>query len=131
MAVNQDYIASSLPAASWFGQSRTINTWKCISKSQSTHNSNELVNQQNFELSIKLSIYFLRSPQLPHKKDQPDLKNIAASMAASGHIPIPSPRGIPFLGNIYDIDSSFPFYSMEQLAEQYGIYSVFELPSLR
>ncbi|KAN0086595.1 Cytochrome P450 [Elaphomyces granulatus] len=41
-------------------------------------------------------------------------------MTASSYTPIPSPRGIPFLGNIYDIDSSFPFYSIEQLAEQYG-----------
>lgn len=35
-------------------------------------------------------------------------------------VPIPEPGGLPFLGNLNEIDSEFPLGSMMSLADQYG-----------
>jgi cytochrome P450/NADPH-cytochrome P450 reductase len=40
--------------------------------------------------------------------------------APEGTTPIPSPPGLPFLGNVGDIDSNYPLGSMVNLAEKYG-----------
>lgn len=40
---------------------------------------------------------------------------------ASKEVPIPGPKGVPFLGNIYDIDKEVPLNSIELLADNYGI----------
>ena len=37
-------------------------------------------------------------------------------------VPIPGPKGIPFLGNIYDIEQEVPMRSFELLVDQYGTY---------
>jgi cytochrome P450/NADPH-cytochrome P450 reductase len=36
------------------------------------------------------------------------------------HTPIPGPSGLPFLGNILDIDANSPAKSLEHLADLYG-----------
>ncbi|KAI3154000.1 hypothetical protein CBS147325_1092 [Penicillium roqueforti] len=41
-------------------------------------------------------------------------------MASVKEVPIPGPRGVPFLGNIYDIESEVPVNSFEQMADNYG-----------
>ena len=33
---------------------------------------------------------------------------------------IPGPRGVPFLGNVFDIDSHSPVEGLVQMARQYG-----------
>ncbi|GLA29977.1 hypothetical protein AnigIFM63604_011514 [Aspergillus niger] len=35
-------------------------------------------------------------------------------------VPIPGPKGVPFLGNVYDIDQEMPVRSFELMADQYG-----------
>lgn len=42
-------------------------------------------------------------------------------MASVKEVPIPGPRGVPFLGNIYDIESEVPVNSFEQMADNYGM----------
>lgn len=42
---------------------------------------------------------------------------------SSKEIPIPGPKGVPFLGNIYDIDKDVPIHSLELLADNYGTYN--------
>ncbi|KAJ5153069.1 Bifunctional cytochrome NADPH reductase [Penicillium canariense] len=49
-------------------------------------------------------------------------------MSASKEIPIPGPRGVPFLGNIYDIESEVPLNSIDLLADNYG--EIFRLTTL-
>ncbi|KAI9925634.1 hypothetical protein ASPWEDRAFT_114246 [Aspergillus wentii DTO 134E9] len=49
-------------------------------------------------------------------------------MSATQQIPIPGPRGVPLLGNIYDIDSDVPLNSLELMAENYG--SIYRLTTL-
>lgn len=44
-------------------------------------------------------------------------------MASSKEVPIPGPRGVPILGNIYDIDAEVPLNSIELLADNYGSIS--------
>jgi len=39
---------------------------------------------------------------------------------ADGTEPIPQPRGLPFLGNITDINPENPIASFGHLADQYG-----------
>lgn len=41
-------------------------------------------------------------------------------MAATKEVPIPGPKGVPFLGNIYDIEPEVPLNSLELLADNYG-----------
>ena len=41
-------------------------------------------------------------------------------MTSSNQVPIPGPRGVPFLGNIYDIEPEVPVNSFELLADNYG-----------
>lgn len=41
-------------------------------------------------------------------------------MSSVQHVPIPGPKGVPFLGNVYDIDQEMPIRSFELLADQYG-----------
>ncbi|KAJ5594210.1 Bifunctional cytochrome NADPH reductase [Penicillium hispanicum] len=41
-------------------------------------------------------------------------------MSATKQIPIPGPKGVPLLGNIYDIESEVPLNSIELLAGNYG-----------
>lgn len=41
-------------------------------------------------------------------------------MSASKEIPIPGPRGLPILGNIYDIEPEVPLNSIDLLADNYG-----------
>jgi len=43
-----------------------------------------------------------------------------ASPAPEGTIPIPEPKGLPFLGNALDIDTEFPLGSMLNFADQFG-----------
>jgi cytochrome P450/NADPH-cytochrome P450 reductase len=38
----------------------------------------------------------------------------------AGTVEVPSPSGLPLLGNITSIDPKFPLGSMVSLAEQYG-----------
>jgi cytochrome P450/NADPH-cytochrome P450 reductase len=42
-------------------------------------------------------------------------------MSAVKEVPIPGPRGVPILGNIYDIEPEVPANSFELLAENYGM----------
>lgn len=39
---------------------------------------------------------------------------------SSTQIPIPGPRGVPILGNLYDVESEVPLNSLNLLAENYG-----------
>lgn len=41
-------------------------------------------------------------------------------MTSSKEVPIPGPKGVPILGNIYDIDAEVPLNSIELLADNYG-----------
>lgn len=41
-------------------------------------------------------------------------------MASTKEVPIPGPKGVPLLGNIYDIDQEVPLNSLELLADNYG-----------
>jgi len=41
-------------------------------------------------------------------------------MMEHDHEPIPGPPGLPIVGNIADIDASFPMQSMCNLTLQYG-----------
>ncbi|CAI7589423.1 hypothetical protein PCG10_001646 [Penicillium crustosum] len=41
-------------------------------------------------------------------------------MASTKQVPIPGPKGVPFLGNIYDIEPEVPVNSFERMAESYG-----------
>ncbi|KAJ5780581.1 hypothetical protein N7457_005741 [Penicillium paradoxum] len=41
-------------------------------------------------------------------------------MASTNEVPIPGPRGVPLLGNIYDIEAEVPANSFELLADNYG-----------
>lgn len=38
----------------------------------------------------------------------------------SKQVPIPGPRGVPFLGNIYDVEPEVPVNSFERLVDNYG-----------
>lgn len=38
-------------------------------------------------------------------------------------IPIPSPPGLPIIGNVGDIDPSFPMGSLLNMADKYGTTS--------
>lgn len=42
-------------------------------------------------------------------------------MSSPNQVPIPGPRGVPFLGNIYDIEPEVPTNSFELLADNYGM----------
>lgn len=35
-------------------------------------------------------------------------------------VPIPGPRGVPIVGNVYDIEREVPLNSMELMADHYG-----------
>lgn len=37
-------------------------------------------------------------------------------------VPIPGPRGVPLVGNVYDIEREVPLNSMELMADHYGTY---------
>lgn len=50
---------------------------------------------------------------------------------SEGTIPIPSPPGLPFLGNVGDIDPNFPLGSMVNMAEKYGEFFSASVPSCR
>ena len=39
---------------------------------------------------------------------------------SSKEIPIPGPKGVPLLGNVYDIDKDLPIRSIELMADNYG-----------
>lgn len=39
---------------------------------------------------------------------------------SSNQVPIPGPKGVPFLGNIYDVEPEVPVNSFERLVDQYG-----------
>ncbi|KAH2128944.1 hypothetical protein KXW66_008789 [Aspergillus fumigatus] len=41
-------------------------------------------------------------------------------MSESKTVPIPGPRGVPLLGNIYDIEQEVPLRSINLMADQYG-----------
>jgi cytochrome P450/NADPH-cytochrome P450 reductase len=41
-------------------------------------------------------------------------------MTSPNQVPIPGPRGVPLLGNIYDIEPEVPVNSFELLADNYG-----------
>lgn len=41
-------------------------------------------------------------------------------MSSSKEVPIPGPKGVPILGNIYDIEPEVPLNSIELLADNYG-----------
>lgn len=45
---------------------------------------------------------------------------ILSGMASTKEVPIPGPKGVPFLGNIYDIEQEVPLNSLELLADNYG-----------
>lgn len=36
-------------------------------------------------------------------------------------VPIPGPKGVPFVGNVYDIEREVPLNSMELMADNYGM----------
>ena len=40
---------------------------------------------------------------------------------SSKEIPIPGPKGVPLLGNVYDVDKDVPIHSLELMADNYGI----------
>jgi hypothetical protein len=42
-------------------------------------------------------------------------------MASNKQVPIPGPKGVPFLGNIYDIEPEVPVHSFERMADSYGM----------
>lgn len=42
-------------------------------------------------------------------------------MASTKQVPIPGPKGVPFLGNIYDIEPEVPVNSFERMADSYGM----------
>jgi cytochrome P450/NADPH-cytochrome P450 reductase len=42
-------------------------------------------------------------------------------MSSVKEVPIPGPRGVPILGNIYDIEPEVPVRSFELLADNYGM----------
>lgn len=44
-------------------------------------------------------------------------------MSESKTVPIPGPRGVPLLGNIYDIEQEVPLRSINLMADQYGTLS--------
>jgi cytochrome P450 / NADPH-cytochrome P450 reductase len=44
----------------------------------------------------------------------------ATQSAAPGFTPIPSPPGLPIVGNIFDIDTDTPLKTLEAYADQYG-----------
>ncbi|RJE26772.1 bifunctional P-450 NADPH-P450 reductase [Aspergillus sclerotialis] len=39
---------------------------------------------------------------------------------SSKEIPIPGPKGVPLLGNVYDVDRDVPIHSLELMADNYG-----------
>lgn len=41
---------------------------------------------------------------------------------SSKEVPIPGPKGVPLLGNIYDIEAEVPMKSIELMADNYGTY---------
>ncbi|KAJ5566005.1 hypothetical protein N7535_007643 [Penicillium sp. DV-2018c] len=41
-------------------------------------------------------------------------------MSSTKHVPIPGPKGVPFLGNVYDVEPEVPVNSFELLADTYG-----------
>lgn len=43
-------------------------------------------------------------------------------MSTSHSLPIPGPRGVPLLGNVYDIDRELPSKSLELMADNYGMF---------
>jgi cytochrome P450/NADPH-cytochrome P450 reductase len=43
---------------------------------------------------------------------------------------IPEPPGLPFLGNLFDIDMELPLKSLFELAEKHGKSTWVPLPSL-
>jgi cytochrome P450/NADPH-cytochrome P450 reductase len=49
-------------------------------------------------------------------------------MSESKAVPIPGPRGVPLLGNIYDIEQEVPLRSINLMADQYGTLSWLNLP---
>ncbi len=45
--------------------------------------------------------------------------------------PIPQPRGVPVLGNIFDVNPNNPWGSLKKLSEEYGdIFQIKVLVSL-
>lgn len=46
-------------------------------------------------------------------------------MSSTTPVPIPGPKGIPILGNLYDIESEVPLNSLELLADTYGMWGIF------
>lgn len=48
-------------------------------------------------------------------------------MSASKEIPIPGPRGVPILGNIYDIEPEVPLNSIDLLADNYGKSAILQV----
>ena len=47
---------------------------------------------------------------------------ISVSPAVTMSVPIPGPRGVPLVGNVYDIEREVPLNSMELMADHYGTY---------
>lgn len=45
-------------------------------------------------------------------------------------IPIPGPRGVPILGNVYDIEKEVPLNSLELLADSYGMLQYLSIPCI-
>lgn len=41
-------------------------------------------------------------------------------MSTNKPVPIPGPRGVPIVGNLYDIERDVPLNSMELMADNYG-----------
>ncbi|KAJ5252102.1 hypothetical protein N7489_002512 [Penicillium chrysogenum] len=41
-------------------------------------------------------------------------------MSSTDQVPIPGPKGVPFLGNVYDIEPELPLQSFERMADSYG-----------
>jgi cytochrome P450/NADPH-cytochrome P450 reductase len=42
-------------------------------------------------------------------------------MSSTDQVPIPGPKGVPFLGNVYDIEPELPLQSFERMADSYGM----------
>ena len=40
--------------------------------------------------------------------------------------PIPQPKGVPLLGNIFDVDTNNTWWSLRKLAEKYGEFTAEE-----